>query len=92
MNAHGHRRLGSRVLRREYIHLQQNVESFDQKTLTINAWSITFSMASVAAAFVQHAPPLLLVAGIASLLFWNAEGLWKQSSKRFIRAFRRSNR
>jgi hypothetical protein len=64
-------------LRREYFHLQDTVEKFDDKALTIKAWSVTFSMAGVGAAFAQHAPVLLLLSALASVLFWLIEGLWK---------------
>ena len=64
-------------LRQEYFQLQQTVESFDQRALTIKAWSVTFSMAGVATAFTNHNSSLLLVAAIASLLFWLIEGHWK---------------
>ena len=64
-------------LRQEYFQLQQTVETFDQKALTIKAWSVTFSMAGVATAFANHDAALLLLSAIASLLFWLIEGHWK---------------
>ena len=37
------------LLKEEYLHLQKTVEDFDQRTLTIKAWSVTTSMAGIAA-------------------------------------------
>jgi len=64
-------------LRQEYFQLQQTVEAFDQRALTIKAWSVTFSMAGVGTAFSSNRPVLLLLSAVASLLFWLIEGHWK---------------
>ena len=64
-------------LRAEYFQLQQTVEKFDEKALTIKAWSVTFSMAGFATAFIEGVPALLLLSSFASLLFWLIEGHWK---------------
>ncbi len=64
-------------LRQEYFHLQKTVEDFDQRALTIKAWSVTVSMAGVGAAITQKAPILLLLSAGSALLFWVIEALWK---------------
>jgi hypothetical protein len=64
-------------VRQEYFHLQKTVEDFDQRTLTIKAWSVTVSIAGVGAAFTQKASVLLILAAASALLFWIIEALWK---------------
>lgn len=64
-------------LRQEYFALQATVESFDEKALTIKAWSVTLSMAAIGGAFIEAEPALLLLAAGASLLFWIIEASWK---------------
>jgi len=64
-------------LQQEYFHLQSTVESFDEKALTIKAWSVTLSMVGIGAAFTAKMPLLLLLSAGASLLFWFVEGSWK---------------
>jgi hypothetical protein len=64
-------------LRQEYFQLQKTVEDFDQRALTIKGWSVTASMAAIAAAFTQSAPALFLLASVSALLFWIIEALWK---------------
>lgn len=64
-------------LRQEYFHLQSTVESFDEKALTIKAWSVTLSMIGIGAAFTEKLLLLLLLSAGASLLFWLVEGSWK---------------
>ena len=61
----------------EYLHLQGVIEDFDSKALTIKAWSVTFSLASICAAYASKAPSLLVVASLSSLLFWLLESNWK---------------
>ena len=65
------------ALQTEYLHLQKTIEEFDGKAITIKAWSVTFSLAVIVGAFASHAPPVLLVAAISSLLFWFLETMWK---------------
>lgn len=64
-------------LRQEYFHLQDTVESFDEKSLTIKAWSVTLSMAGIGAAFTARIELLLLLSASASLLFWLIDTSWK---------------
>jgi len=65
------------LLREEYFRLNETVEDFDQKALAIKAGSVTLSMVGIGAAFTQKAPILLVLAGLASVLFWLTEALWK---------------
>ena len=64
-------------LRQEYFHLQNTVESFDEKSLTIKTWSVTLSMAGIGAAFTAKVELLLLLSAGASLLFWLIDTSWK---------------
>lgn len=64
-------------LRQEYFHLQNTVESFDEKSLTIKAWSVTLSMAGIGAAFTSKVALLLILSAGASLLFWLIDTSWK---------------
>ena len=67
------------LLKDEYLHLQKTVEDFDQRTLTIKAWSVTTSMAGIAASFLHRdAAVISLLAALASLSFWMTEALWKE--------------
>lgn len=65
------------ILRQEYFQLQTTIESFDAKTLTIKAWSVTLSMAGIGAAYFQAKPVVLLLAAFSAFLFWIIEALWK---------------
>ncbi len=65
------------ALQAEYLHLQNVIEGFDGRILTIKAWSITFSLVAIGSAFASHAPEVLLVAGLSALLFWFLEASWK---------------
>ncbi|HQR21093.1 MAG TPA: hypothetical protein PLE54_00825 [Burkholderiaceae bacterium] len=65
------------ALQAEYLHLQKTIEDFDGKALTIKAWSVTFSLAVLVGAFTSHSKLVVLVAAIASALFWFLEAMWK---------------
>ena len=66
------------LVKQEYFHLQKTVEDFDQRGLTIKAWSVTLSMGGIAAAFTQKQPALLLLASFSAILFWLIEAIWKR--------------
>jgi hypothetical protein len=66
------------LLKEEYFHLQTTIESFDQRVLTIKAWSVTASMVGLVAAFTQNEPIILLLSGASSIIFWMIEVLWKE--------------
>ena len=78
------------LLKEEYFHLQKTVEDFDQRSLTIKAWSITTSMAGIAASFLnKDAASLSLLAALSSLTFWTIEALWKQFQQCYYPRIRR---
>src|SRR5690242_9755990 len=67
------------LLKEEYFHLQKTVEDFDQRTLTIKAWSVTISMGGIATGFLNPTVHILpLLSALASLSFWMTEALWKE--------------
>ena len=74
-----------KFLKQEYLQLQQTIEGFDGRVLTIKAWSVTFSMMALVGAFAAHAPPALLIAVFGSCLFWWIECMWKTSQYAFYR-------
>jgi hypothetical protein len=83
MPDHSEPLLDKDFLRQEYFRLQEVIERFDEKAITIKAWSVTVSMAGVGAAFLKNSPALLLLSGIASLLFWLIEAWWKVFQQAF---------
>jgi hypothetical protein len=77
MSDNGEQSLLDDSLKEEYLYLQKTVEDFDQRVITIKAWSVTFSMAAVGFAFSQKSPLILLLAGASAIIFWSIETLWK---------------
>lgn len=67
----------------EYLFLQKTVEEFDGRSLTIKAWSVTFSAAGLGFAYQQHNKILLLVAAGSALVFWIVEAIWKYRQRAF---------
>jgi len=66
------------LLKEEYFNLQKVIEDFDSKTITIKAWSITGSLAAIAAGLTEKGQPgIFIVGAIASLLFWIVEAYYK---------------
>lgn len=65
------------LLEKEYFHLHSTIESFDAKSLTIKAWSVSLAgvVASSGAFFGKW--QLLLFASAASLMFWLIDTSWK---------------
>lgn len=66
-----------KLLAAEYIHIQEVIERFDERALTIKAWSVTASMAGLGAAFTANIPEVLLLSAVSSLVFWFIEARWK---------------
>ena len=66
------------LVKQEYFHLQKTVEDFDQRGLTIKAWSVTVSIAALGAAFTQKQPTLLLLGSLSAIMFWIIETIWKR--------------
>ncbi len=69
------------LLRDEYLQLQKTVEDFDQRALTIKAWSVTFSSAGLATGSVTLNSLLFLISAIGALAFWIVEALWKTNQQ-----------
>ncbi|MCG8332290.1 MAG: hypothetical protein MI974_31680 [Chitinophagales bacterium] len=65
------------LLKAEYLHIQTIIEDFDKRALTIKAWSISFSLGALGAAFAVDASIILLVASLSSVVFWLIEIQWK---------------
>lgn len=65
----------------EYYFIEDLIDRFDQRSLLIKSWSITFTSAVIAVAVVQKAPFLLIVATFSSLVFWYLEAMWKYFQK-----------
>ena len=65
------------ALQAEYLHLQKVIEDFDGRALTIKAWSVTFSLVTIAGFFATQKPAVLMVACFSALLFWYIEASWK---------------
>jgi len=71
------------ALQAEYFRLEEIIEDFDNRALTIKAWSVTLCTAGVGAAYIQSEPALLLISSMAAMLFWIIEALWKSSQQAF---------
>ncbi|MFB0495013.1 hypothetical protein ABID99_001250 [Mucilaginibacter sp. OAE612] len=72
------------LLKEEYFHLQNTIESFDSKSITIKAWSVSGSLVIMGAGFTgKGSIALFLIASVASLLFWYIEGIWKTFQQSF---------
>ncbi|MCU0470547.1 MAG: hypothetical protein MUF58_18305 [Arcicella sp.] len=65
------------LLKAEYLHLQSTIENFDNKALTIKAWSVTFGFTAFGVAFSSKAPSIFLIASLGSFIFWILEASWK---------------
>jgi hypothetical protein len=61
----------------EYLQLQKVIEDFDGRIVRIKAWSVTFSLVTLAGAFASYRAEVLLVASFSAFLFWLIEGYWK---------------
>lgn len=71
------------LLAQEYLQLQKTVEDFDSRSLTIKAWSVTFSLAAIGIAFKEKTPVLLLVAAGSAWAFWFVDAVWKLHQRAF---------
>ena len=65
------------LLEKEYFHLHSEIESFDSKSLTVKAWSVSLASAIAgSSAFVDNKLTILFAA-IVSVMFWVIDGAWK---------------
>ena len=65
------------LLEKEYFHLQTQIEKFDDKSLTIKAWSVTLAAAIAGSSSFTENYILILFASLASLMFWIIDASWK---------------
>jgi len=70
------------LLRDEYMKLQDVVEQFDERALQIKGWSVTVSLAGMAAAIVADIDAgdkalAFFLAGVGAAAFWLIEFFWK---------------
>jgi hypothetical protein len=70
-------------LAQEYFTVQKFTEDFDARTLTIKAWSVTFSAAGLGLAYVQGEPLILFLAATGALVFWIVEAFWKVNQQAY---------
>jgi hypothetical protein len=71
------------LLSKEYLQLQNMIDAFDTRTLTIKAWSVTFSVAAIGFAYREALPPLFLVASASAATFWLVDDLCKLHQRSF---------
>ena len=64
-------------LEREYFHLQEEIQSFDSKALTIKAWSVSVAGAIAGSSALAGNRTVLLFAALVSFMFWFIEASWK---------------
>lgn len=67
----------------EYLKLQDIVEDFDKRALTIKAWSVTISAAGIVTSYAEGSTPILAVSTITAFFFWLVEGTWKVNQQCF---------
>ena len=65
------------LLEKEYFHIQSEIENFDEKSLTIKAWSVTLAGAIAGSSAFTDNKMVILFAAIVSLMFWFIDGAWK---------------
>ena len=71
------------LLAQEYFALQRFIEDFDGRTISIKTWSVTSSIAGLAAAYVQGSPTILWLSGASASVFWLVEALWKTNQQSY---------
>ncbi|WP_420388006.1 hypothetical protein [Roseivirga sp.] len=64
-------------IEKEYFHLQSVIESFDSKSLTIKAWSVSIAGAIAGSSAFTDNRMIILFASLVSLMFWLIEASWK---------------
>ena len=62
---------------REYYHMQELIDRFDERSLKIKSWSVTSCGVALGFGVTEHQPLLFAVAALGSLVFWYLEVLWK---------------
>ena len=62
---------------REYYHMQDLIDRFDERSLKIKSWSVTSCGVALGFGVTENQPLLFCVAALGSLVFWYLEVLWK---------------
>lgn len=75
--------LDKELILAEYTKLQDIVEEFDARALTIKAWSVSLSAAGIVTSYIEASTIILFVASASALAFWLVEGLWKVNQQCF---------
>lgn len=65
------------AIQTEYFYLQKTIEDFDSRALTIKAWSVTFSLVAMLAAFSSNSYIPFILSLVSSAVFWLLEVEWK---------------
>ncbi|SNT38506.1 hypothetical protein SAMN05421640_3689 [Ekhidna lutea] len=69
--------LDKKLLESEYFHLQSEIENYDNKSLTIKAWSVSVAgFIAGSSAFTEN-KLVILFAALVSLMFWVIDASWK---------------
>lgn len=77
-------RIDPEVAAKEYFECSRIIDSFDQRAVTINAWSVTGSFAGIGTAFAYGKPALFLVSALGAAVFWLLEATWKTFQRLYI--------
>jgi len=72
------------LLLKEVDHLQSAIREYDKILFTIKGWSITVFAAFVAFMAREGEPVYLAVAGLAVILFWMVDAIYKSFQERFL--------
>ena len=73
--------LDKSVLEKEYFALHSELQRFDNKSLTIKAWSVTLAGAIAGADVFISYHGILLLAALVSLMFWFIDASWCELQK-----------
>lgn len=73
------------LLKEEYFYHHRAIDEYDNKAITIKAWSISFSLAIFATGLIQESSHLFLLVAVSAVLFWSLETYWKLFQQAFYR-------
>ncbi len=68
-------------LAQEYLALQKAVETFDERMISIKAWSVTASGAALVTAYLQGQSIILLIGAVGAGVFWFIDAFWKVNQR-----------
>ncbi len=72
----------AQLLEKEYFHLRDVIESFDQRALTIKGWSV--AVGAALGALTRERTWGLVAAAISSVVFWILELYWRSFKHVFV--------